>query len=80
MLHEVLSLVRLVIAGERQRQDLILLDLLVECDRDEVVQLFERLDVGADDDHLGLALEHGVADQLDDRGELLVDLEERKND
>ena len=68
----------LVIAGERQRHDAALLDLLVECDRDEVVQLFEGLDVGADDDHLGLALEHGVADQLDDRCELLVYLQGRK--
>ena len=70
-----------VVSGERQSDDrLILLDLLVERDRDECIQLFEGLNARADDDHFGLALEYGVADQLDDRGELLVDLEVRKSD
>ena len=71
---EEIAPVRVVVADEVQRVDREVVELVGGDGGDELVQLLERLHLRADDDHLLLAKADDVVDQLDDRGELLVDL------
>ena len=75
---EELAPVRVAVADEVKRVDREVVELVGgNSSGDELVELLQRLHLRADDDHLLLAEAHDVVDQLDDRGELLVQLYEK---